>query len=172
MTATHIKAPGKLTDVYTTEAIGLGSQYIEETSVGSKRWVFCKNSGGTSWTSGVPVGVFLTMSKIGEASFTAATQLLVDDGTTEVTAVAGIAPAATVATGEYGWLQVGGIVENLVTNGTVEASSGGYVADNGVAVIIATEPTAHGIIGVGITADVGNVSSNFLLRPGGCHFDF
>ena len=43
-------------------------------------------------------------------------------------------------------------------------------ADNGVAVIISTEPTAHGIMCVGITNDVGNLSSNALLK--GCALDF
>ena len=168
MTTAHI-LHGALTDVYTTEKIAVGTQYSAETAYGQKRYVHCINEGATSWTIGVPVAIYLTATKLGECSFTAATQLLVNDGSTDVTAVAGIA-LSTVAEDEYGWIQVGGITNNLVTNGTLEASKGGYVADNGVAVIIATEPTAHGIMCVGITDDVGNLSSNALLK--GCWLDF
>ena len=164
---THIRAPGLLTQADTVATNALGTRWTDKSN--GKRYMYCYNAGATSWTIGVPVGVFLTATAVGEASFTAATQLLVSDGSTDVTAVAGIA-LGTVATTEYGWLQVGGFCTNLVTNGTLEASKGGYVADNGVAVIISTEPTAHGIMCVGITNDVGNLSSNALLKN--CWFDY
>ena len=170
MTALQIRpGGGTLASAHTTEVTAVGTQFRQQTSKGEKRYVFCINEGSTSWTIGVPVAVYLTATKSGECSFTAATQLLVNDGTTDVTAVAGIA-LGTVAEDEYGWIQVGGITNNMVTDGTMEASVGGYVADNGVAVIISTEPTAHGIMCVGITADVGNLSSNALLK--GCWLDF
>jgi len=170
MTTQHIRSgPGLLTTADTSDLHGLGTSYTEMTSVGPKRYVYVTNEGSTSWTIGVPVAIYLTATKWGECSFTAATQLLINDGTTDVTAVAGIA-LGTVAEDEFGWIQVGGICQNLVTDGTLEASKGGYVADNGVAVIISTEPTAHGIMCVGITADVGNLSSNAILK--GCLLDF
>jgi len=171
MTTQHIRpGGGTLTTAFTTEVTPVGTQWTDTSpAAGNKRYVFCINEGATSWTIGVPVGVLLTATKLGECSFTAATQLLLNDGTTDVTVVAGIA-LGTVAEDEYGWIQVGGISTNMVTDGTMEASVGGYVADNGVAVIISTEPTAHGIMCVGITADVGNLSSNAMLHN--CWLDF
>ena len=168
--ATHLRpGGGTLTSAFTTEVTKIGTQWTDYTAYGPKRYVFCKNGGSTSWTIGVPVAILLTATKLGECSFANATQLLISDGSTDVTVVAGIG-LGTVALNEFGWLQVGGICQNLVTNGTLEASKGGYVADNGVAVIIATEPTAHGIMCVGITNDDGNLSSNALLK--GCWLDF
>jgi len=171
MTTQHIRpGGGTLTTAFATEVCPVGTQWTDHSpAAGPKRYVFCINEGSTSWTIGVPVAILLTATKLGECSFTAATQLLINDGTTDVTAVAGMA-LGTVAEDEYGWIQVGGICTNMVTDGTLEASVGGYVADNGVAVIIATEPTAHGIMCVGITADVGNLSSNAILK--GCLLDF
>lgn len=167
MTTQHIRSPGTLTRADTSALCAPGEQYTDQATW--KRYVYAYNGGTTSWTIGVPVGVFLTADYIWECSFTAATQLLMSDGSTDVTPVAGIG-LGTVATTEWGWLQVGGICNYLVSNGTLEASKGGYVADNGVAVIIATEPTAHGICGVAIDNDAGNLSSNFLLNN--CFLDF
>ena len=170
MTTQHIRpGGGTLTSAFTTEVTQVGTQWTDQTSVGPKRYVFCINEGSTSWTIGVPVGVLLTATKMGECSFTAATQLLSNDGTTDVTVVAGIA-LGTIAEDEYGWIQVGGMSNNMVTDGTLEASTSGYVADNGVAVIISTEPTAHGIMCTGITNDVGNLSSNAMLHS--CYLDY
>jgi hypothetical protein len=160
MTTTHIRTPGSLTQADASARVPIGTPWTDQDTW--KRYCYVYNAGTTSWTIGVPVGIFLTATTYGECSFTAATQLLINDGTTDVTAVAGIA-LGTVATTQFGWIQVGGICTNVVTDGTLEASCAGYVADNGVATIISTEPTAHGIFCVGITADVGNLSSNVLL---------
>lgn len=160
MTTTNMRVPGSLTDVDTTARMPIGTPWTDETNW--KRYCYVTNEGSTSWTIGVPVGILLTATKRGECSFTAASQLLINDGTTSVTAVAGIA-LGTIAEDEFGWIQVGGFCTNVVTDGTMEASCGGQVKDNGVAVVISTEPEAHGIFCVGVTADVGNLSSNILL---------
>ena len=117
-----------------------------------KDYLFAYNSGSTSWTVRVPVGVFLTGTTRGLCSFTAATQLLLYDGGTAVTAVAGIA-LGTVATTEAGWIQCGGFNAATETDGNMDASDAYYVADNGIVTLPATEPTHIGYFGVCVTAD-------------------
>lgn len=168
MTTTNMKAPGTLTRADTSNLCGPGAQWTDESNW--KRYRYVYNSGATSWTIGVPVGVFLTADYIYECSFTAATQLVRTDGATAVTVVAGIA-LGTIATTEWGWIQVGGMCDYVVTDGNVDASEGLYVADNGVAAIPVTEPTVHGIFGDAIDADgATTVSTKVLLHS--CALDF
>ena len=160
MTTTNVRIAGTLTQADTAARMPIGTPYTDQ--ITWKRYCYVYNAGSTSWTVGVPVGIFLTATTYGECSFTAATQLLINDGTTDITAPAGIA-LGTIATTEFGWIQVGGFCTNVVTDGTMEASVGGQIKDNGIAVVISTEPEAHGIFCIGVTADVGNLSSNILL---------
>lgn len=147
---------GSLTDVYTTSSGRLPAAvgdtiYFKGTK---KRFRFVQNKGATSWTVGVPVGVYLTSTTVGECSFTAATQMLIKEGGTNVTAVAGVA-LGTVATTEYGWIQDYGPCAIIVTGGSVSAEDGLYVADNGLVAITVTEPTHVGRFGVAIADDGG-----------------
>ena len=149
--ATDNMGIGSLTAVYTTSQAypaKIGARRVEN----GKAYRVVQNKGATSWTAGVPVGVFLTSVTIGECSFTAATQMLIKDGGTDVTAVAGIA-LGTVATTEAGWIQEGGICTTVVTDGNVDAEEGLYVADNGVVALPVTEPTHVGRFGVAATPD-------------------
>lgn len=142
-----------LTDVYTSAAsypVQIGATWVDEATWKVYRFVY--NSGATSWTVGVPVGVFLTGTTLGLCSFTAATQMLIKEGGTDVTAVAGIA-LGTVATTEAGWIQCGGLCTTVVTDGNVDAEEGLYVADNGIVSIPVTEPTHVGRFGVAATPD-------------------
>ena len=150
------RVKGSLTDVYTSSSkdlpAGLGDTYFDKGT--KKRYRFCQNKGATSWTIGVPIAPFLTGTLVGECSFTAATQMLIKEGGTDVTAVVGIA-LGTVATTEYGWVQEGGICTSVVTDGNVDAEEGLYVADNGIVSIPVTEPTHVGRFGVAATPDSG-----------------
>lgn len=150
MTTQNMRAPGTLTRADTSALHPKGGVWTDEAT--GKRYRYCYNAGATSWTIGVPIGVFLTADYIYECSFTAATQLVMTDGATAVTPVAGIG-LGTVATTQWGWIQVGGICDYLVTDGNVDASEGLYVADNGTTALPVTEPTVHGIFGVAIDAD-------------------
>jgi hypothetical protein len=145
---------GSLTAVYTSSTgypVQIGYAWEDEAT--GKRYRFVINKGSTSWTIGVPVGVFLTSVTRGECSFTAATQMLIKEGGTDVTAVAGIA-LGTIATTEAGWVQCGGMASNLVvTDGNVDAEEGLYVADNGIVSLPVTEPTHVGRFGVAATPD-------------------
>jgi hypothetical protein len=145
------------TAVYTTSSLTLparvGDTYFDKGA--RKRYRFCQNKGATSWTIRVPVGVYLTSTTVGECSFTAATQMLIKEGGTDVTAVVGIA-LGTIATTEAGWVQCGGLASNLVvTDGNVDAEEGLYVADNGIVSIPVTEPTHVGRFAVAATPDSG-----------------
>ena len=150
MSAEHIRSPGTLTRADTSALCDPGEEWKNKAN--GKRYRYVYNGGSTSWTIGVPVGVFLTTDTNYECSFTAATQLTMTDGTTAVTPVAGIA-LGTIATTEWGWIQVGGICDYIITDDNVAAGSGLYVADNGVVVLPVTEPTVHGIFGVAVDAD-------------------
>jgi hypothetical protein len=144
-------ALGSLTDVYSTSVpypAAIGARRVEN----NKAYRFAYNSGATSWTVGVPVGVYLTGTTVGLCSFTAATQMLIKEGGTDVTAVAGIA-LGTVATTEAGWIQEAGLCTTVVTDGNVDAEEGLYVADNGVVALPVTEPTHVGRFGVAATPD-------------------
>lgn len=144
---------GLLTAVYTSSAnypCSIGTKFVDEGTHKVYRFVY--NSGATSWTVGVPVGVFLTSTTLGECSFTAATQMLIHDGGTATTAVAGIA-LGTVATTYAGWIQCGGLCTTVVTDGNVDASEGIYCADDGVVSLPVTEPTHVGRFGVAATPD-------------------
>lgn len=168
MTTNNMRAPGTLTRADTSALHSPGAKWEDEAT--GKRYRYVKNSGATSWTIGVPVGVFLTADYIWECSFTAATQLLRSDGGTDSTVVAGIA-LGTIATTEWGWIQVGGMCDYVITDGNVDASEALYVADNGVAALPATEPTHMGVFGVAIDADGSTtVSTKVLLDK--CALDF
>lgn len=145
---------GSLTAVYTTSSPSLPAAVGDTVFLKGtrKRYRFVQNKGATSWTIGVPVGVFLTSVTLGECSFTAATQMLMKDGGTDVTAVAGVG-LGTVATTEYAWIQDYGICTILVTDGNVDAEEALYVADNGVVALPVTEPTHMGRFGVAATPD-------------------
>ncbi len=155
--------PGLLTDVYTTSSQSLparvGDTYYDKGA--RKRYRFTQNKGATSWTIRVPIGVFLTSVTLGECSFTAATQMLIKEGGTDVTAVAGVG-LGTVATTEYGWIQDFGIA-TCETDGNVDAEEGVYVADNGIVFIPVTEPTHVGRCGVAATADGSGTSCSVWL---------
>lgn len=143
---------GSLTEVYTSSVnypCAIGSVWEDEAT--GKRYRFVYNSGATSWTVRVPVGVFLTGTTMGLCSFTAATQMLIKEGGTDVTAVAGIG-LGTVATTEASWIQFGGLA-TVETDGNVDAEEGVYVADNGIVALPVTEPTHVGRFGVAATAD-------------------
>lgn len=151
MTTDNIRY-GSLTAVYTSAAsypCQIGTKYRDEAT--GKSYMFAYNSGATSWTVRVPVGVFLTGTQVGLCSFTAATQMLIKEGGTDVTAVAGIG-LGTVATTEAGWIQIGGLA-TVETDGNVDAEEGVYVADNGIVALPVTEPTHVGRFGVAATAD-------------------
>ncbi len=153
MSATLNMRLGALLDTHTSAATypcQIGSTWLDEAT--GKRYRFVYNSGATSWTIGVPVGVFLTGTTLGLCSFTAATQMLIKEGGTDVTAVAGIA-LGTVATTVAGWIQCGGLCSTVVTDGNVDAEEGLYVADNGIVAIPVTEPTHVGRFGVAATPD-------------------
>ena len=167
MTTDNMRGPGALTTADATKKFGLGAKWTDETN--GKRYMYCYNAGATSWTIGVPVGVFLTADAIGECSFTDATQLLADSGTTAATVVAGIA-LGTVATTEYGWIQVGGICDYLITDTNITASLSMYVADNGVTAIPGIDTSTHANFGTAIDADVAAVCGKSLLNN--CFFDY
>lgn len=152
----------ELTRAYTsTEALpaALGARYVNEST--KKAYRFCYNAGATSWTIRVPVGVFLTGTDVGSCSFTAATQMLIKEGGTDVTAVAGIG-LGTVATTQYGWLQEAGLA-TVETDGNVDAQEGVYVADNGIVAIPVTEPTHVGRFGVAATDDASTTQCSIWL---------
>lgn len=168
MTTQHIRSPGPLTRADTSALCAPGEQWTNQKTW--KRYRYVYNSGATSWTIGVPVGVFLTADYIWECSFTAATQLLFQDGGTDSTAVAGIA-LGTIATTEWGWIQVGGMCDYVVTDGNVTASDGLYVADNGVVALPVTEPTHGGSFGIAVDADnASSICTKVLLTK--CVLDF
>jgi hypothetical protein len=153
---------GLLTAVYTTTQqlpAKVGDRRYDASA--HKAYRFVQNKGATSWTIRVPVGVFLTSTTLGECSFTAATQMLIKEGGTDVTAVAGIA-LSTVATTEYGWIQEGGLA-TVETDGNVDAEEGVYVADNGIVALPVTEPTHVGRFGVAATADGSGTSCSVWL---------
>ena len=152
MTTSHLRY-GSLTERYTDSGrypCAIGTTWTNQAN--GKRYRFVYNSGATSWTVGVPVGVFLTSVTLGQCSFTAATQMLIKEGGTDVTAVAGIA-LGTVATTVAGWIQEGGLCTTVVTDGNVDAEEGLYVADNGIVALPVTEPTHVGRFGVAATPD-------------------
>ena len=167
MTTTNMRAPGDLTQVDTSDLYAMGTPYVDESNW--KRYRYVYNEGADTWEIGEPIGVLLTATAIGQCSFTALTQLVMSDGTDICTPVAGIA-LSEVATTEWGWIQVGGITNYMVTDGTLNASIGGFVDDGGVVVIKAVETNAHGIFCVGITNDAAALSSNALLFK--CVLDF
>ena len=167
MTTTNLRAPGDLTKVDTTNRYALGTEYTDQTNW--KRYRYVYNEGADTWEIGEPIGVLLTATVLGQCSFEAATQLVMNDGSDICTPVAGIA-LGEVATTEYAWIQVGGICNYMVTDGTINASIGGIVDDDGVVVTESAEPNAHGIFCVGITDDAAALSVNALLFK--CVFDF
>jgi hypothetical protein len=160
MTTTHLRHPGLLTQVDTADMYAIGTPWTDQSNW--KRYRYVYNAGADTWEIGEPIGVYLTATTFGECSFTAATQLVMTDGTDICTPCAGIA-LSEVATTEFGWIQVGGICNYMVTDGTLNASIGGVVDDNGVVVTAAAETLAHGIFCVGITADAAALSVNALL---------
>lgn len=153
---------GSLTAVYsdaTAYPCAIGQRRVD--AVNHKAYRFCYNSGATSWTIRVPVGVYLTGTSVGLCSFTAATQMLIKEGGTDVTAVVGIG-LSTVANGSAGWLQEAGLA-TVETDGNVDAEEGVYVADNGIVAIPVTEPTHVGRFGVAATADGGTTQCSIWL---------
>lgn len=153
---------GSLTAVYTTTQpypCAIGERRFDRATRKAYRFVY--NSGATSWTIRVPVGVFLTGTQVGLCSFTAATQMLIKEGGTDVTAVAGIG-LGTIATTEAGWIQEGGLA-TVETDGNVDAEEGVYVADNGIVAIPVTEPTHVGRFGVAATADGATTQCSIWL---------
>ena len=150
MSNINIRVPGLLTDVDTTARTKVGTPWLDESN--QKKYMYVYNAGATSWVAGDPVGVFLTGTAVGNCSFTAATQLLIAEGGTDVTAIAGIG-LSTVATTQYGWIQIAGYCTAVTTDGNVDASEGLYVADNGVVALPVTEPTHVGRFGTCVVAD-------------------
>lgn len=153
---------GSLTAVYasaSTYPCAIGQRRFDAAT--QKSYRFAYNSGATSWTIRVPVGVYLTGTQVGLCSFTAATQMLIKEGGTDVTAVAGIG-LSTVATTEAGWIQEGGLA-TVETDGNVDAEEGVYVADNGIVALPVTEPTHVGRFGVAATADGSGTSCSVWL---------
>lgn len=168
MTTYNMRAPGSLTRVDTSAKHKPGAVWTDEST--GKRYRYCYNAGATSWTIGVPIGMFLTADYIYQLSFTAATQLVATDGTEVVTPVAGIG-LGTVATTEYGWVQVGGICDYLVTDGNVTASMGLWCDDNGVVALPVTAAARHGIFGFSIDADnASSVCTKSLLTNCVCDY--
>lgn len=166
MSASDTFRLGSLTATYTTtqeKPCPIGTVWKDE--INQKKYMFCYNAGATTWTVGVPIAPLLTMTAPGQASFTAATQLLLADGGTDSTAVIGLA-LGTAATTVSAWVQIWGLNAACVTDGNVDASEGIYCADNGIVSLPVTEPTHMGRFGVCIIADAsgaGGIIATVML---------
>ncbi len=165
MTTLHILPEGTVTSVYTTEAIGVGTQYTDSSN---KRYVFCYNAGADSTAQGDTLGLFLTTPAWGHISVTAATSQVITVNAVVLTAVSGIA-LSTIATTEYGWIQVGGYAENVTTAGALATGNAVICADNAKIATLADETMFHGVFGFAPADDSSNDATLFL---NGCHLDF
>lgn len=131
-------------------------------------WVY--NAGATSITAGLPVGVFSTTPAVGHVSATAATMVDITDGTTTRSLMAGVG-LGTIATTNYGWIQVGGLCTNVTTDGNVVAGDPITLADGAATVVReVTAATNHfNIIGFAPATDASTVGTVFLTN---CVFDY
>ena len=169
MAVTHIKAPGKLTDIYTSEVIKIGTQHTEETSEGTKRYVFCINQGTTSTVAGDVLGAFLTTPVTGHFSRLATT--VVECSLSDTMWVVGIA-LSVLAEDEMGWIQVGGYSSNITTDQGISAGDGLICDGDATPTFIAETASAteeHMVFGFADADDATAVGSGWLTN---CAWDF
>lgn len=153
------------TDV-TTSAKATPGTVVHDNATG-KRYCYVYNAGAASTAAGDLVGVFLTEAW-GSISMTAATQHVSSDGTTNVTLVAGVA-VSTIATTEYGWIQVGGICSSITTDLSIVLGDPMYCADNAKVATTATSAHWHGKFGYALNTDASTSLTSSVLTD--CIFD-
>lgn len=138
--------------------------------IAGKKYCRIYNAGAASITVGLPVGVFLTTPGVASVSVTAATMVDTTDATTTRSECAGVG-LGTIATTESGWIQVGGLCENLTTDGNVVAGDWVVLEDGAATVVrdVAAATNHFGRVGFAPVADSSAVGTIFLTN---CAFDY
>ena len=114
MSAFNVR-PGSLTAVYTTEEVPVGTVSIDPQN--NKKYIFVKNAGSTSIAASticISTGTYIAAFSVLAASGSAVDQF----------AGARVAGATTLATLEYGWVQVGGSCTLTSDDTDVTANAG------------------------------------------------